>query len=456
VLSPLDAGCVVVGAIIGVGIFFTPSRVAGLVESPGLVLTAWVAGAILALCGALAFAELGRRYHGNGAQYEVLRDSWGTGPAFVFVFCNATAIQAGAIGIIAIICARNLGVCVWGASPEGWRLKVLTCNLILLVTVANLVGVKSGSRLQNATVFAKVATLVALFGVAAAVAAGLAHLAPASGGPAAGVSEVRAKPVAGWGGVLAALVPVFFSFGGWQHALWLSGEVRDPARSLPRAIFGGVLVVAVVYVGANWAYLELLGHAGVAQSKTLAADAVAAVFPQWGRRAVAGAVAISALGVLNAQLLSGPRLVYGMARDGRFFRSFAVLHPRTGTPVRAILLLGACGLVLLLATGESGVDRLLTGVVFIDGVFFLLTAAALFVLRPKGGGKSLPLVKVAAGVFVLGELGLLVGAHLDENVRGAVWIGVAWIVVAGAVFAGMFRRPARSRPARIDGAGGSD
>lgn len=439
VLGPIDATSVVIGAIIGVGIFFTPSRVVDLTGSGTLALVAWgVAGAI-ALCGALTFAELGRRYHASGAQYEILRDSYGPLPAFLFVFCNATAIQAGVIGIIALVCVKNLAPALGRDPPTDWPLIGIAAVLIMALIAANIVGVRWGARIQNFTVFAKVLTLLTVTGLAVFAAP---EAAPGANAAAGGVGL---SPVAG---ILAALVPALFSYGGWQHALWISGEVREPAKTLPRAIVGGVLLVVAVYMLANWAYLRLLGADAVAQSEALAADAVGVVWPEVGRRVVAGAVALSAFGVLNAQLLSGPRLVYGMARDGRFFRVFGALSPRFGTPVAAIVLIGGMGIALLAAAGPKGVDKLLTGAVFIDGVFFALTGAALFVLRRKredsdgamGRGFRVPGYPIVPAIFVVGELGVVVGAYLDKEVRQAALIGAAWIAAGFVLYLVKFRR----------------
>jgi len=237
-------------------------------------------------------------------------------------------------------------------------------------------------------------------------------------------------------------VPCLFSYGGWQQALWISGEVKEPHKNLPRSILGGVLIVVAVYLLANWAFLRLLGAPAVASSKALAADAVAVVLPGLGRRLVAAAVAVSAFGVLNAQLLTGPRLVYGMACDGRFFTPFARLSTRFGTPQAAIALLGLTALALLLAAGPGGIDRLLNGLVFIDGVFFALTGAALLVLRRRGlagGSFRVPGYPVIPILFVLGELGVVAGAYLDPSVRGAAFIGLAWIAGAALLYALRFR-----------------
>jgi APA family basic amino acid/polyamine antiporter len=435
---------VVIGAIIGVGIFFTPSKVAVLTGSGGMALAAWAGAGAIALCGALVFAELGARYQASGAQYQVLRDAYGPCPAFLFVFCNATAIQAGAAGIIAVICARNLMVVTGGDAEDSRGVLVLACGLIIGVIVANVAGVRWGARIQNLTVYAKVATLLALTATAAAWGR---EPVLGSGGVAGAHSGAAVS------GFLAALVPALFSYGGWQHALWISGEVREPRRNLPLAIVGGVSVTVAVYLLANWGYLRLLGSERVGASKALAADAVAVVWPETGRRLIAGAVAVSAFGVLNAQLLSGPRLVYGMARDGRFFRVFGVLS-RSGTPAAAIGLIGVMALGLLVAAGDGGVDTLLNGVVFIDGVFFAMTGAALFVLRrierrrAAGGqgraeGFRVPWYPLVPLVFVLGDLGVVAGAYLDPTVRRAAYVGVAWIVAAAVVYVLCFRRTAR-------------
>ncbi len=452
VLGGVDCACVVIGAIIGVGIFFTPSRIAALTDSSGAAMLAWAIGGAIALCGALSFAELGGRYHSSGAQYEILRDAYGPMWAFLFVFCNATAVQPGAIGIIAVICAENLAVAVGHpiGKDDGTLALVLATALVFLVTLANIVGVKWGSRIQNLTVYAKVLTLLAVTGIAV-----FAGSRTSAGDVDAATVGAAAVPSRGWIGIPSALTPALFAYGGWQHALWISGEVKQAKKTLPRAIIGGVVLVVTVYLLANWAYLQLLGHAGVASSKTLAADAVAVVFPDWGRRAIAAAVALSSFGVLNAQLLSGPRLIYGMATDGRFFKVFGRLSARFATPVAAILLLTITALVLLFAAGgKDAVDKLTSGVVFVDTIFFALTGLALLVFRrrqKKSGARSeageagfqVPGYPVVPLLFVVAEIGVLIGAAADPGARVSIVIAGGWIVVAAVLYGGVFHRRAR-------------
>ncbi|MCC7293018.1 MAG: amino acid permease [Phycisphaerales bacterium] len=472
VLGPIDASCVVIGAIIGVGIFFTPSRVATLAGSAPMALLAWGVGGVIALAGALTFAELGARFPHAGGQYEILRDAWGPLPAFLFVFCNATATQAGAIAIIALLCTQNLAVAVLGELPGSVASVATSALLIVLVTVANAVGVRWGSGIQNVTVAAKLLTLLLVVVLALKVAPAIgsavegAALLPGGALPSGEAQAMRAASpsggsAAGTGAGLllllfAAIVPSFFAYGGWQHALWIAGEVRDPRRTLPLSIVGGVIVVVAAYMLANWAYLHLLGYEGVTRSGALAADAVARVWPTYGKRFTAGAVAISAFGVLNAQLLSGPRLIYRMAVDGRFFAPFARVSAGGRTPRAAIVLLGALGLaLLLLAAGFSNnaidaIDRLTTGAVFIDGIFFVLTGAALFILRGRGAaGGAAPRVRLgypfAPALFVLGEVGIIIGAYTEGSTRSAAKIGIGWILAAAALYAVFFRNSQRNR-----------
>lgn len=437
VLSARDATCVVIGAIVGVGIFFTPARTAQLAGSGTLMLAAWAIAGTIALCGALTFAELGGMYHASGAQYEILRDSYGPLPAFLFVFCNSTASLAGCIGIIAVTCARNLAIAV-GSDWNTATVLVISVALIAILTIANVVGAVWGARIQNLTVYAKVLALILI-----------TLLAVAMGREDVGARVIQqtggAASLGGVAGVLAALVPAMFSFGGWQQALWISGEVRDPQRNLPRAIVGGVLVVIAIYLLANWSYLRMLGPTGVAGSSAVAADAVATAYPSFGRRAIAAAVAISAFGVLNSQLLSGPRLLYRLAEDGKFFRPFALLDGRFGTPLPAILLIAVISLVILLTVGPERVEtHVLTGIMFIDLSFFVLTGAALIVLRRKRPDAARP-VRVPGYpfvpmLFVIGEFAALVGAYMDPQVRAAAVIGGIWIAGAALLYLVRFRR----------------
>ena len=442
-LGLFSAICIVVGAIIGIGIFFTPKNVALVTGSSALSMTTWAVGGFIAMMGALTYAELGSRCKRNGGQYEILRDAWSAPVGFAYVFCNATIIQAGAIAIIAFIAAVNFGVFLQGEPLVDLANFAMAATMIIGLTLANAVGIRWGSGIQNATVIAKLATLLVITALAA--------VSPATGEVALIEDTVEAleaiKDSSPLALIFAGLVPVFFSFGGWQHALWIGGEVKQPQRNIPLAIILGLIIVSTVYLLVNWAYFHLLGFGGVANSQALAAEAVGKQWPDVGARLVAAAIAASGFGVLNAQLLSGPRLISGMAREGKFFKMFAQVSPKTGTPLAAIFMLGTLGLIILCIAGTPDrIDTLLNGVVLVDAVFFFITGLAIFRLRQKSKRNQIdkptflvPLYPLIPILFVIGEVLVLTGAFMIEKYRSGAWIGLIWIVAALVCYAIFFR-----------------
>jgi APA family basic amino acid/polyamine antiporter len=297
---------------------------------------------------------------------------------------------------------------------------------------ANVIGVRAGAGVQNATVVLKLATLGAVVALAVLVEPAAA---PATGG------AIAATPMT-FASLFAAVTLTLFAYGGWQQSLWMAGEVRNAERALPRAILIGVAIVVAVYLGANWAYLDLVGFAGVRGAEALAADAISAAFPGAGARLAAAAVALSAFGVLNAQFLSGPRLTWAMARDGAFFEVFARLSPRFATPVPAILLLGALASALTLGLGLARTDLLTTGVVVVDAAFFALTGLALPILRRRDPASSRgpAWIAVAAVTFAILELMAITGSLLQSNVRLVALSGLGWIGAAALVWLACFAR----------------
>ncbi len=439
VLGPFSAMAIVIGAIVGVGIFFNPKDVATIAGSQTLAMTAWAIGGAIALFGALTFAELGGVYSRTGGQYEILRDAFGPLVGFVFVFCNATAVQAGAIAIIAFLSAQNFWVAL-GIESKEW--VVPTASLLIIgVTITNSLGVKWGSLAQNITVVAKLLTilLIVLFAITFT-------------GTTPQAAAITTQPVGNSSTWLlfAAVVPTLFAFGGWQQALWIGGEVKNPVRNIPLAIVVGVLIVIAAYLSVNWAYFRLLGYQGVIAPGTLAADAVSVVWPSAGRRFIAAAVAFSAFGVLNAQLLSGPRLICGMARDGRFFSIFGRVHPRYSTPLAAIVMLGVLGLGLLLIVEFDRIDQLTNGVVLIDSCAFLATGMALIALRYKRREIvwpfRTPLFPLVPLLFCLGEVLVIYGAFGYDKYRQSAFIGLIWIAAAVVSYFAFFYRGKQLTP----------
>src|SRR5262245_1922059 len=433
VLGLVDATCVVVGAIIGVGIFFNPRDVAHITGSSAAALLAWGIGGVIALLGAVTFAELGRMRPVAGGQYHVLRDAYGRPPAFLFVFCNLTAIQAGGVAIMSIVCAENLGVALHGTPPsEPWMLAVGTLLTWVLVGV-NVLGVRSGAGMQNATVMLKLVTLAAIVALAAVFDPG-GRVTPAA---------VAQNPMR-FSSLFAGVTLTLFAYGGGQQSLWTAGEVRNAEQIVPKALLIGVVIVIAAYLAANWAYLDLLGFDGVRHARALAADAISVVSPV-GRRIAAAAVAVSAFGVLNAQFLTGPRLTWAMAHDGLFFSPFARLHRRFATPAAAIVLLGMLSTALTLGLGLSRTDLLTTGVVVVDAAFFALTGLALPILwRRAPHERGRPWVTVAAIAFSALQLLAIAGSLLEREVRLVALTGLGWIAAAAVTWALFFRNRSES------------
>ncbi len=432
VLGPVSAISVVVGAIVGAGIFFTPTLVARMAGDAHLAMWTWVVGGVVALLGALTFAELGGMYPETAGQYEILRDAFGAWMGFCFVVCNATAIVAAGTAIISIVCAENIAAFA-GGSLGASAVTLLSVAVLVAAAGANILGVRWGAAIQNTTVVAKIAALLLIAALALFVARGVTP-------PPATTTAPEGTPLGMR--LFAGLVPTLFAYGGWQYALWVGGEVKNPRRNVPLAIICGVAIVVAVYTLVNWAYLRLLGFDGVAGSSALAADAVSVVWPGVGARMIALAVALSAFGVLNVQILSGPRLLYGMARDGRFFAVFGRAHPRFATPAVAIAFVASISASLILLAGKGGIDKLLTGLVLIDAVFFGLTGLALMVLRRKRPDADrpvrTPLYPVVPILFLMFECLIIYGAFRIG--AAAAWIGVLWIAASFACYALFFRR----------------
>ncbi len=425
----------VVGGIIGSGIFLNPALVAERARTVELTLAVWVLGGIIALLGALVFAELGARRPVAGGGYVYLRDAYGKLPAFLYAWTLLLVIATGAIAAVAVTFASYLAVLV-GFGP-GAQLPIAVGAILLLSTV-NYLGVKPGAITQN------VFTVLKLGAIGILILAGLV-LAPAL------PPSEQLTPVARGGLLLAigaALVPVLFACGGWQQTNFVAEELIEPERNLPRALMAGVSIVVAVYLLANLAYLRTLGIAGLAASTAPAADAMNALLGPPGRRLIAAGIAISTFGFLNLVILVSPRVYQAMARDGLFFPRLARLHPRYRTPSTAIVFQGVWAIILTL-TGRYG--ELLDYVVFGDWIFFAAVTSTVFVFRARErSGREpaelrfrmpgFPLVPVA---FMLAALYVVVGS-IASNPANAVK-GTVLILLGVPVFL-FFFRSSSSRP----------
>ena len=373
-LGRFSATMMVIGGIIGSGIFLNPAVVAARVRTPGLTLAVWGLGALVALIGAFVFAELGRRRPLAGGGYAYLREAFGPLSGFLYAWALLLVIATGAAAAVAMTSA-GYATALLGMPPTSQR--PLAAAMIVLLTLINVVGVRPAAWSQNLFTLLKLAAIAVLVGAALFASNSLIP-------PAAAPLEPLTGPV--WLAVSAALVPVLFAFGGWQQTNFVAEEMVEPERDLPWALVIGVLVVAVAYMLVNVAYLKALGVAGLAASIAPAADTMEVVAGSGGRTLIAAGIVASTFGFLNLVLLVSPRVYQAMARDGLFFASFATLHPRWRTPVTAIVFQGAWA-ILLLYSGTYG--QLLDWVVFADWIFFGLVAASLFVLRRRDGDRPI-------------------------------------------------------------------
>jgi basic amino acid/polyamine antiporter, APA family len=360
---------VVIGGIIGSGIFINPYIVAQRLDSSVLVLGAWGAGGAIALAGAFAYAELGAIFPKAGGQYVYLRDGWHPLAGFLYGWGLLLVIESGAIAAVAITFATYALRLVSRTDAAAIPLAVAS---IAVLSFVNYLGVKPGSRVLNVFVVLKVAALAVL------IAAGL--FAPASDGWLTTVRPASdgSAPVALAFG--AALVPILFAYGGWQNANYIAEEIDNPRRNLPISLIVGTVVVVLVYVSVNAVYLRALGLEGLAGTRTPAARAAELMFGGVGDRFVTAAIAISTFGFLDLAILAPTRVYYAMAADGVFLRSLATLHPRYRTPWVAIVIQSTWSGVLAL-TGQY--DQLLNYVVFADWIFFGLTVATIPIFRRR-------------------------------------------------------------------------
>jgi APA family basic amino acid/polyamine antiporter len=365
-LGLFDATMLVMGGIVGAGIFVNPAEVARSVHSPAAIVGAWVLGGAVALAGALVYAELAVRRPETGGQYAYLRDAWGPVPAFLYGWSLLLVIQSGGMAAVAITFSRYFLDLTHAPLAEG----AVAALALAALTAVNCVGVRAGSNVQSALMLLKIAAIVML------VACGL-WLAPAA--PAA--PHAPDAPL----GLLAALTPVMFAYGGWQTTSFVAGEMRDPRRDLARGVLLGVVGVVLLYCAVAFVSVSVLGPAGLAGSKTPASDVMRLAVGERGAALIAAGIAISTLGFLSQSMLTTPRVYFAMAEDKLFFPIFARIGARSRVPVYAIALQGVAAIVIALS-GSYG--QILNYVVSVDFIWFGLTGAALFVFRRRDTGEE--------------------------------------------------------------------
>jgi len=365
-LGVFDATMLVMGGIIGSGIFVTPAEVARHVDTPLLIVGVWILGGLVALAASFVYAELAARRPEVGGQYAYLRDAYGPMPAFLYGWALLLVIQSGGMAAVAITFARYLGNLIQLPISD----SLVAVAVLALLTFINCLGVRSGSNVQSALMVLKILAIAAL------VLVGFLF-APAAMTQPEGAYSGSMSTLAAIG---AALTPVMFSYGGWQTSSFVAGEMRNPQRDLARGLLLGVAGVVILYTSVAFVCVHALGPAGLAASKTPATDVMRLALGDRGATFIAIGIAISALGFLSQGMLTAPRVYFAMAEDGLFFKSVAQVNSTTRVPVVAILLQGVAAAAIALSGTFS---QILSYVVSVDFIFFGLTGAALFVFRRR-------------------------------------------------------------------------
>ncbi|MBA3579461.1 MAG: amino acid permease [Gemmatimonadaceae bacterium] len=431
-----SAVAILVGSVIGSGIFRSPAAIAERVPSATGIMLVWIAGGAFALCGALTVAELAAAYPRSGGPYVYLREAWGKLPAFLYGWAELTIIRAAALGAIATTFAeyfmRALGNDP-AVAPYSDQVHYVAAAAILIVGTLNYCGVRWGTLLQNTTTIAKYGALLVIIALAFAVALGGDATATA-----APVTAVAGDATVSIGAFGLALVSVLWAYDGWADLSKVSGEVKDPQRVLPRAIIIGTVAVIVVYLLANLAYLSVLSVDGMRASRLVAADVASKAMGPSGLAFVVGAVMISTFGTLNGSLLTGPRVLFGMAEHGSVFSRLGRIHPRFQTPHVAIAtatILGA--LFVLVGTFENLADAFVTAII----PFYAWAVAGIYLLRRRPGYQPpfrvpgypvVPALFIAATIYLLGNALLDPGSRLATMaVFGAILLGVPVYYLTG-------------------------
>ena len=416
-LGLFDATMLVMGGIVGSGIFINPYVVAGLVHTPALILGAWLAGGAIALAGAFIYAELADRMPKVGGQYAYIREAYHPLLGFLYGWICLLVIHAGGSAAVAVTFAKYFSVFSRGAVPE----RFIAVAVVLVFTVVNCLGVRAGGGVQSAFMVLRIVAIAMIVVCGARLAFWPIGWPPANAAHTAWFPLLD-RPLSFdlltvFG---ATMIPVLFAYGGFQTSNYVAAEIREPRKNLPKALLLGVIGVIVLYVAANFIYVQALSPAGLAATATPASAVMSRALGSLGGSLIAVAIAISTLGFLSQAMLSYPRVAFAMAEDGVLPRVFSRLGTRSRAPVAAIALLGA----LISATVLLGTyEQILSYVVVMDWLFFGLSASCLFVFRARdtrSGGSAAAL-----------KPGYRVPGH--PWTTGA-FVAVAWLVVLNTIY----------------------
>jgi basic amino acid/polyamine antiporter, APA family len=429
-LGLFDATMIVMGGIVGAGIFANPSEVAHRVHTPFLILGVWVLGGVFAMCGAFIWAELATRLPAaEGGQYVYLREAYHPAVAFVYGWGLLLVTQTGGMAAVAVIFSSYFRA----LTGTDWNESVIATLVLLGLTGINCFGARAGSNVQSVFMLLRIAAI-----------AGLVLFGFALGGSSTKSEPLLAPPFSL--GVLAsigsAMVPIAFAYGGWQTSTFVAGEMRDARRDLSRGLLMGVAGVVILYLAVNFVCLRVLGPGGLDATTTPASDVMRAALGSRGAQWIAAGIAISTLGFLSQSMLTGPRVYYAMARDGLFFASVGKLSQRSRAPVVAIVLQGLAAIAIA-CSGTYG--QILNFEVTVDFIFFAMTAASLFILRRHQIGSDTVIYRVPGHpfttiLFVLSCVAIVGSAIVASPPNSAIALGIMLVALPVYYYWRKFRR----------------
>lgn len=423
-LSLFDSICILVGIIIGTGIYETSPAIAASMGGTNATLSVWIVGGLLSLTGSLCYAELATAYPRAGGDYVYLTRAFGPLCGALFGWSQLAIVRPGNIALMAFVFARYANQ-LW--APFGEHQVVWAVLIVLVLTAINIIGVRSGRTAQNVLTIAKVVSLVAIMSAAI------------WGGPAAATATTSPLPTQGISDLKLALILVLFTYGGWNEMAYVAAEVKNPRRNIVRALILGTLVVTVLYVLVNAAFFFGMGYEAMSKSQAVAVDAVTRALPAgWAGRAIAAVICISAAGAVNGMILTGARISAALGADHAMFRAIGRWNPRLGTPVGALVLQGSISLAILLAA-RSFVNAIIYDAPVV-WLFFSATALSLFVLRLKERQTErpfkVPAFPLVPAIFLASSLFMLYNSitYAWSYLPKALWLMVGVLLIGLPVY----------------------
>jgi APA family basic amino acid/polyamine antiporter len=411
-IGSLGSTAIVVGTIIGSGIFLVPHNVALHVDTPGILFAVWVIGGLLSLAGALSLAELGAALPEAGGVYVYLREAYGRVFAFLYGWGMLVVIQSGSVATLAVAFGIYSGEFLPLSPLER---KLVAAAVVALLTIVNVLGVRAGSAVQTLFTLAKLGGLVIIVGCAVFL----------HGARPVAASLPLPTPRTTLSSFGVALIGVLWAYEGWHMLSFTAGEVKNPARALPRSYFLGTLLVILAYLSTNLAYLRVLTLPALAEHERVAAAAMELLAGPRGTLFVSALILCSIFGALNGTILTGPRAYFAMARDGVFFSFAGRVHPRFKTPALAVLLQGVVSVVLAVS---GSYEQLFTYVIFSAWIFYGAAVMAVLVLRMQRPNLERPYriwgSPVVPIAFALAALAIVANTLVTKPHESFIGLGI--------------------------------